>query len=56
MRKCKEKIVGNVVNPGFYGFAVKKGQNAELLQMFNEGLKNIKASGKYEEILARYGC
>ncbi len=50
------EIVGNVVNPGFYGFAVKKGQNAELLQMFNEGLKNIKASGKYEEILARYGC
>ena len=51
----KLKIVGDVVNPGFYGFAVKKGQNAELIEMFNEGLKNIKENGKYEEILARYG-
>ncbi|MBR4071294.1 MAG: transporter substrate-binding domain-containing protein, partial [Clostridia bacterium] len=50
------EIIGNVVNPGFYGFAVKKGHNSELLEMFNEGLKNIKANGKYEEILARYGC
>lgn len=24
---------------GSYGFAVKKGQNPELLEMFNEGLK-----------------
>ena len=51
----KLKIVGNVINPGYYGFAVKKGQNSELLEMFNEGLKNIKASGKYEEILKKYG-
>jgi len=50
------EIVGNVVNPGFYGFAVKKGENAELIEMFNQGLKNIKASGKYDEILSRYGC
>lgn len=50
------EIVGNVVNPGFYGFAVKKGENAELVEMFNQGLKNIKASGKYDEILSRYGC
>ncbi len=49
------EIIGNVVNPGYYGFAVKKGQNAELIEKFNAGLKNIKESGKYDEILARYG-
>lgn len=37
-----------------YGFAVKKGENAELLQMFNDGLKNLKDSGKYQEILDTY--
>ena len=49
------KVVGDVVNPGYYGFAVKKGQNSELIDMFNAGLKNIKASGKYDEILEKYG-
>lgn len=43
------------INPAPYGFAVKKGENAELIKMFNEGLKNIKESGKYAEILAKYG-
>ncbi|MBQ9679076.1 MAG: transporter substrate-binding domain-containing protein [Ruminococcus sp.] len=38
-----------------YGFAVQKGQNAELIEKFNAGLKSIKASGKYDEILAKYG-
>ncbi len=38
-----------------YGFAVQKGKNAELIEMFNAGLKNIKESGKYQEILAKYG-
>lgn len=37
-----------------YGFAVKKGENAELLDMFNKGLENIKASGRYQEILDTY--
>ena len=49
------KTVGSVVNPNSYGFAVKKGQNAELIEKFNAGLKNIKANGKYDEILAKYG-
>ena len=49
------KTVGDVVAPGYYGFAVKKGQNAELIEKFNAGLKDIKESGKYEEILAKYG-
>ncbi len=38
-----------------YGFAVQKGKNAELLEKFNAGLANIKASGKYAEILKKYG-
>lgn len=38
-----------------YGFAVQKGKNAELIEKFNTGLANIKASGKYKEILAKYG-
>jgi polar amino acid transport system substrate-binding protein len=37
-----------------YGFAVKKGENAELLAMFNAGLANLKESGKYQEILDTY--
>lgn len=37
-----------------YGFAVLKGQNAELLEMFDAGLKNMKDSGKYDEILDTY--
>ncbi len=37
-----------------YGFAVKKGENAELLAMFQAGLKNIKENGKYDEIVATY--
>lgn len=28
--------------------------NQELLDMFNAGLANIKANGKYDEILAKY--
>ncbi len=37
-----------------YGFGVKKGENAELLAMFNAGLKNIQENGTYDEILAKY--
>lgn len=47
--------VGETLNPSPYGFAVKKGKYPELIEMFNAGLKNIKANGKYEEILAKYG-
>lgn len=49
------KTIGDVINPGSYGFAVKKGTNADLIAMFNAGLANIKKSGKYTEILANYG-
>lgn len=37
-----------------YGFATLKGSNKELLDMFNAGLKNLKDSGKYDEILNTY--
>ena len=37
-----------------YGFATLKGANPELVDMFNKGLENIKANGKYEEILNTY--
>lgn len=37
-----------------YGFATLKGANPELVEMFNKGLENIKANGKYDEILNTY--
>ena len=49
------KTIGDVVNPGSYGFAVKKGQNPELIEMFNKGLANIKANGTYDKLLEKYG-
>ncbi|TXG92527.1 ABC transporter permease subunit [Rhodococcus rhodnii] len=37
-----------------YGFAVNRGRNPELLEMFNAGLANLRASGQYDEIVDRY--
>ncbi len=37
-----------------YGFAVLKGENAELLEMFNAGLENIRDNGTYDEIVDTY--
>lgn len=37
-----------------YGFATLKDANPELVEMFNAGLKNLKDSGKYDEILNTY--
>ncbi len=37
-----------------YGFAIMNPKNQELLDMFNAGLKNIKANGKYQAILDKY--
>lgn len=39
---------------GEYGFAVKKGNNPELIEMFNNGLAALVESGKYDEILNKY--
>ena len=49
------KTIGDKVQVGNYGFAVLKGQNPELIEMFNAGLANIQANGTYDEILAKYG-
>ena len=49
------KVVGDVINAKPYGFAAKKGENADLITIFNTGLANIKANGVYDEILAKYG-
>ena len=48
------KIVTEKEQGSSYGFAVNKGKNAELLAMFNKGLENLKANGKYQEILDTY--
>ncbi|MDO4966609.1 MAG: transporter substrate-binding domain-containing protein [Lachnospiraceae bacterium] len=37
-----------------YGFAVFSADKQELVDLFNAGLKNIKANGKYDEIVAKY--
>ena len=37
-----------------YGFATMKDKQPELVEMFNAGLKNLRDSGKYDEILAEY--
>ncbi len=51
---AKLKIAGEKLDTVNYGFAVKKGANAELLKKFNEGLKKLKDSGKYNEIVGQY--
>lgn len=43
-----------IAEPTSYGFAVMKGENSELLNMFNKGLSNLKANGKYNEIVNKY--
>ena len=48
------KMVGDLQAGNSYGLAVQKGQNAELLEKFNAGLKNLKDNGKYQEILDTY--
>ena len=49
------KILDGTGNdPASYGFAIFNADNQELVDMFNTGLKNIKASGKYDEIIAKY--
>ena len=37
-----------------YAFAVMKGKNSELIEAFNKGLKSLKDSGKYDEIVNKY--
>ena len=39
---------------GWYGFAVKKGQNKQLLASFNKGYAAIKKDGTYDKIIKKY--
>lgn len=48
------KIASEKEQGSSYGFAVRKGESQELLQMFNDGLKNLRDNGKYQEILDKY--
>lgn len=48
------KMVTDMEKGSSYGFAVLKGKNTELLEMFDAGLKNIRDNGKYQEILDKY--
>jgi len=49
-----EIVPGTGNDPAAYGFAIFNADNQQLVDMFNAGLKNIKANGKYDEILAKY--
>ena len=44
-----EKLTNNE-----YGFMVKKGENKELLEKFNKGLKTLKENGEYQKIVDKY--
>jgi His/Glu/Gln/Arg/opine family amino acid ABC transporter permease subunit len=48
------RLIGQPELGGEYGFAVNKGQNPELIEKFNAGLENLKASGQYDEIVDTY--
>ena len=39
---------------GDVGFAVKKGTNAELIEMFNNGLAALKKNGQYDKLVKKY--
>lgn len=47
------KVVGETLVSDSYGFAVMKG-NTALLDAINAGLENVKANGKYDELIAKY--
>lgn len=49
------KVLEDTANEGApYGFAIFNADNQELVDMFNAGLADIKANGKYDEIIAKY--
>lgn len=48
------KITTDRLTSGSFAFMVKKGENQDLLKKFNDGLKKVKDSGKFDEIVERY--
>lgn len=51
-RKFKTPIEGTP--SGQIAFAIQKDSNPELIEMFNNGLANLKESGEYQKILDKY--
>ena len=47
-------IDGTENDPAAYGFAIFNADKQELVDLFNAGLANIQANGKYDEIIAKY--
>lgn len=47
-------VEGTENEPAEYGFAIFNADNQELVDLFNAGLANIRANGKYDEIIANY--
>lgn len=48
------KTVGERLTGDQYGIAVLKGENADLLKKINAGLKELRDSGEYDQILNKY--
>lgn len=48
------KMVTDMEKGSSYGFATMKGAQPELVEMFTKGLENLKANGKYQEIIDKY--
>ncbi|WP_124057832.1 ABC transporter substrate-binding protein/permease [Vaginisenegalia massiliensis] len=48
------ELMGQEIDTIPLAMAVNKGQNPALRQAFNQGLKNIKQSGQYDQIIDRY--
>lgn len=47
-------IDGSENEPALYGFAIFDANKQELVDSFNNGLKNIKENGIYDEIISKY--
>jgi polar amino acid transport system substrate-binding protein len=48
------KMVTDMEKGSSYGFATLKDKQPDLVQMFNDGLANLKADGTYQSILDKY--
>lgn len=53
LKRFEGKLIGELQDPVDYALAVKKGENPELLETFNSGLKALKKK-KYKKIMAHY--
>ncbi|WP_438313838.1 transporter substrate-binding domain-containing protein [Sporosarcina sp. FA9] len=48
------QIVGERLNGDNYGIAILKGKHQDILQKINKGLQDLRDSGEYDEIIAKY--